>query len=315
MKKPFNSVRLAGYLYDHKLVHKVSGPASKTPGVPFYTGTIDVATDDDCLNIVTVHYTFVPPTNSKGENQLYKTLDNIYNGTYKTVLNSSVDEAYKLRADTSLSLNEFYTDRNGEEELVSAKRNEGGFIHGLNALPTNIDERNLFDVDMVILGVSYVEGDAERDENDYVTVKGAIFDYRKTLMPYEFKVVDKKAMNYFEDLEVSKNHPVFTHLKGRQISSVTRRKITEEGAFGEDYVREVVNSRKEYILHWAAKETYPFDDEDTLTAAELKTMLGERNVYLSNLKQRYHDYKNSKATNAKEPAVVAKNLVDDDWDF
>ena len=88
-------------------------------------------------------------------------------------------------------------------------------------------------------------------------------------------------------------------------------------AFGEDYVREVVNSRKEYILHWAAKETYPFDDEDTLTAAELKTMLGERNVYLSNLKQRYHDYKNSKttATNAKEPAVVAKNLVDDDWDF
>ena len=97
MKKPFNSVRLAGYLYDHKLVHKVSGPASKTPGVPFYTGTIDVATDDDCLNIVTVHYTFVPPTNSKGENQLYKTLDNIYNGTYKTVLNSSVDEAYKLR--------------------------------------------------------------------------------------------------------------------------------------------------------------------------------------------------------------------------
>ena len=44
-------------------------------------------------------------------------------------------------------------------------------------------------------------------------------------------------------------------------------------------------------------------------------MLGERNVYLSNLKQRYHDYKNSKTTNAKEPAVVAKNLVDDDWDF
>ena len=76
MKKPFNSVRLAGYLYDHKLVEKVSGPTSKNPGTTFYTGTIDVATDDECLNIVTVHYSYVTATNAKGENPLFKTLAN-----------------------------------------------------------------------------------------------------------------------------------------------------------------------------------------------------------------------------------------------
>ena len=319
MKKPFNSVRLAGYLYDHKLVEKVSGPTSKNPGTTFYTGTIDVATDDECLNIVTVHYSYVTATNAKGENPLFKTLANIYNGVYKTVVGSGIEDAYKLRVDTALALNDFYVDRNGEEELVSAKRNEGGFIHGLSTLPTSIDERNLFDVDMIITGVTRTEADPERETEEFVTVKGAIFDFRKALLPYDFKVTNKKAMDYFEDLEVSPKSPVFTHLKGRQLSSVVKKTFVEEGAFGEDSVREVVNSRKDYVLHWAAKETYPFDDEETITKEELKKAREDRNTYLADVKKRNDDYKANKGNAIGSTTTVApvdaKAADDDDWDF
>lgn len=40
-----------------------------------------------------------------------------------------VDRATKLRVDSAIGLNEFFSTRTGTEELVSVKRNEGGFVH------------------------------------------------------------------------------------------------------------------------------------------------------------------------------------------
>ena len=47
--------------------------------------------------------------------------------------------ATKFKINSAIGLNEFFSDRSGTEELVSVKRNEGGFIEVVNAL--NEDEK------------------------------------------------------------------------------------------------------------------------------------------------------------------------------
>lgn len=52
-KKSFiNQTHLEGYVYEHKLEDKVSGPNSKNPGTSFINGTLSIATDDELLNVV-----------------------------------------------------------------------------------------------------------------------------------------------------------------------------------------------------------------------------------------------------------------------
>ena len=45
-EKMINKIHIEGYLYQHKLEKKVSGPKSRNPGVEFITGTIEIATDN-----------------------------------------------------------------------------------------------------------------------------------------------------------------------------------------------------------------------------------------------------------------------------
>ena len=135
MKKMTNTTHIEGLLYEHKLELRESGPNSKNPGTKFIMGTVDIATDDACTNIVPVHFTYVTATTAKGAtNATFTTLMNIVDGKYGSVMANGKENAAKLRIDSALGLNEFYTERNGEEELVSAKRNEGGFVHVADAL-------------------------------------------------------------------------------------------------------------------------------------------------------------------------------------
>ena len=50
---------------------------------------------------------------------------------------------------TALDLNDFYTDRDGNETLVSAKRNEGGFVTIVNKLDADETKRNTFEFDFL----------------------------------------------------------------------------------------------------------------------------------------------------------------------
>ena len=59
MMKLKNETHIEGYLYEHALEKKQTGPNSKNPGTDFIAGTISIATDEACLNIVPVHFTYV----------------------------------------------------------------------------------------------------------------------------------------------------------------------------------------------------------------------------------------------------------------
>ena len=256
-------------------------------------------------NIVPVHFTYVTSTFGSGKpNNTYTILENIVNGTFGSYMKDGADKAVKLRIDSAIGLNEFYTDRNGTEELVSAKRNEGGFVHKIDIVDADEKVRNTFKVDMLITCVTHVDADDERNIPEKAIVKGAIFDFRKSLLPVEFSATNPNAMSYFEGLGATQKEPVFTTVWGRQVSETIVRQITTESAFGEDEVREVKNTRRDFVITGAAKEPYIWDDESTITVAELNEAIQKREVDLAAMKKRQDDYKASRAA-AGTPSAAA----------
>lgn len=299
-----NTTHIEGLLYQHALTLKTSGENSKNPGTQFINGTIDIATDDAMVNIVTIHFTYVTAkTKSGSDNATFNTLQNIINGTYGNVTEHGVDKATKLRIDSAIGLNEFFSNRNGTEELVSVKRNEGGFVHVVQTLAADEKTRNTFECDMIITGAKRIEADEERNSPERVIVKGFVFDFRKALLPVEFTALTSGAMDYFEGLEASQKDPVFTKVWGRQVSQITMVKTVEESAFGGQKVTETPRANRDFVITGASVDPYVWDDEGTITKKEFEQCLADRELALADIKKRQDDYNASKAQTQTQAPV------------
>lgn len=299
MKNMINKTHIEGLLYQHSLELKISGPNSKTPGTQFIAGNIEIATDDAGLNIVPIHFSYVTAVTSSGKtNATFGTLMNIIDEKFPSVMKSGKENAAKLRVDSAIGLNEFYADRNGTEELVSAKRNEGGFVHLVDTLNPDEKTRNTFETDMIITSCIRKEANEEKQIPEKVIVRGAIFDFRKALLPIEFSAINPNAMNYFEGLGASNKEPVFTKVWGRQVSETIVRRIEEESAFGAPEIKEITSTRKDFVITGSAKNPYEWDSEESITATELTEAMANRETYLATLKQRSDEYKAQKAAGA-----------------
>lgn len=305
-----NAVHIEGLVYQHDLKKKVSGPNSKNPNTPFINGTLDIATDDALTNIVQVHFSYVTPTTKNGNpNNTYEVLKNIADNVVGNVMANGADKAGKVRIDTSIGVNDFYTNRNGKDELVSAKRNEGGFVHYANN-DMNPDEkaRNTFECDIVLTNVIDVDPNEEAQTEGHVILRGYVFGYGNTLIPVDFIANNPVAMDYFRNLEATPNTPVFTRVKGRQISQTIVTKVTEESAFGEPSVKEVRKNRKAHVVYWAQTEPYLWDDESTITASELTELKAAREVHLAAVKKNQEEYAANKG-NAIPTAPAASASI------
>ena len=295
MRNMVNRCHIEGYVYEHKLEKRVSGENSKNPGTEFIMGTLSVATDEECLNIVPVHFTYVTATTAKGNaNATYGVLKNIIDGVIGNVMDNGKEKAGKVRIDSAIGLNEFYSDRNGTEELVSAKRNEGGFVHTVDVLTPEEKARNTFEVDMLITNVRTVEADEERGYAAKVIVRGCIFDFRKAILPVEFSVTNEEGMAYFEGLDASPKTPVLTKVWGRQISQTVVNQREEESDWGEANVQTSSFTRRDWVIVGSNPEHYEWDTDETITAKELTDAMANREVYLASIKKRQDEYKASR---------------------
>lgn len=301
MKKILNSVYLEGRIYAHDLTVKtVQNEQSKNFGKEFIAGNLEVAVDEDGLNVIPVHFTYVTEiTNSGAKSSQYTALKRIMdeNKTWTVV---GKDAAQKVSINSAIALNDFY---NQNDELISAKQNEGGFITFINELkPEN--KRNRFDTDIVITGVSIVEADEEKDIKEHAVIKGAIFNFRKELLPVEYTILDKDGIKYFEDLGATNAEPVFTRVWGN-INCITKTTVqTEESAFGEAAVRTYERKVKEWQVTGSPKTPYDFGDEKILTAEELRKAVQDREVHLADVKKRAEEYK-AQRTSAPAAAQTA----------
>ena len=310
MKKMINTERIEGRIYQHNLVKKtVQNQASQNFGKEFISGNIEVAVDEEGLVVIPVHFTYVvETTNSGNKNATYTNLDRIINGG-KTWVTDGKDDALKVRIDTALALNDFY---NQNDELVSAKTNEGGFVTIVNEL-NDPAERNRFSVDMVITSVTVVDTDANGNSiTPYANVRGAIFNFRNDLLPMEFKVKNDKGIQYFEGLGASNSNPVYTKVWGNIISETSTTTQEVESAFGEPAVRTYKNTNKEWVITGTAKVPFDFGDENILTAEELTKAAQNREVYLADVKKRADEYKMNRAagTTTTAPATTATKTAD-----
>ena len=308
MKKTFiNTTHIEGWVYDHKLELKQSGEKSKNPGTEYITGVVNIATDDACLNVVPVHFAYTTAITAKNKpNATFNALKSIIDGA-PCVTKDGKDAAMKLRIDSAIGLNEWFQDG---KDLVSTKRNEGGFVHVVDAIDEVEANRNTFECDMIINGVRTMEADAEKNLPAKVIVKGVIFDYRKAILPVEFSVTSAGGMKYFERLDVSPRTPLFTKVWGRQLSQTVRTEVREESAFGEDSVRVRESSRKDFVITGTAREKYAWDDETTILASDLDEMNAAREVYLATKKQQDEEYRASKGNSTATATGKA-----DDYQF
>lgn len=304
MKYKQNSERIEGRIYQHDLAIKtVQNQSSQNFGKEFIAGTLEVAVDDAGLNVIPVHFTYVTEVTSKGQtNRTFTVLKKIIDEG-KTIITDGMDEATKVRIDTALALNDFYTN---DDSLVSIKTNEGGFVTIINEL-SGENERNTFSADMVITGVTRVEADEEKNiKEDYVTVKGAIFNFRGDLLPLEFIVKNAGGMKYFEDLGASNSEPVYTKVWGRINCETKTTIVEEESAFGEAAVKKYERKTKEWVITGTAKVPYEFGDEEILTGEELTKAMQAREVMLADIKKRSEEYKAQKAAGNIDSAHKAQ---------
>lgn len=306
-----NKTHIEGVLYQHSLELKVTGKDSKNPGTEYITGNVEIATDNAGVNIVPVHFTYVTAVTSKGKtNATFNVLKDIIDGKHGATMEVGAENAVKLRIDSAIGLNEFYSEKNGKEELVSVKRNEGGFVHVTSSLNEDENSRNTFETDIIITNATRVEANDEKQTPEKVIIRGVIFNFRKDILPIEFSVLNPNGMDYFEGLGASGKEPVFTRVKGRQISETVVKTIEEESAFGEAFVREVKTSRKDYVVVWGQNIPYEWDSEETITAAELTELVAKRETDLAAMKARMDEYKASKnkANAAAAPKAGAFNF-------
>lgn len=303
MRKNINQVRLQGRLYQHNLVIKqVQNQASPNVGKDFISGEIEIATDEQGLNIVPVHFTFVTAETKNGTTSpTFTVLKSIIDGA-ATWTKDGKDAALKLKVDTALALNDFYAN---DGQLVSTKRNEGGFV----TVVTNLcdeKERNVFTADIIITNISHVDADPAKNIIEHTAIHGAIFDFKNAILPMDFTVENPAGMKYFESLEVTGSEPCYTKIWGKIKCETIVASTTEESAFGEAAVRTYERKNKSWVVTGAATEAYEFGAENVITTEELQKAIQDRNTYLASVKQRADEYKASKAAPAAAPSAPAK---------
>lgn len=315
MRKTINKEHVEGYIQEHSLeIKTVQNTESANYGKEFIRGSLDIATSDDGMNVVTVDFTYVQPTwpakNGKPErtNDTYVALKKIIDEG-KTVVVDGIENATKVRIDTSLATNSFYTNRNGEEQLVEAKKNDGGFVHIVTGALAEEKARNTFEVDMLITGTKLVEADEERHiSEDYLEISGYVFNFRNDIQPVVLTCHNPGGINYFESLEASKSNPTFTKVWGNITSTNIVSQTTEESAWGEPVIKEYTRKKKEWVITGTAKEPYELGDSEVgITGQELKDAEAARATLLAAEKERYDQYQAQKAAgNAGGVAVSAK---------
>ena len=282
MRKNINTEHIEGRVYQHSLELKESGPNSKNPGTKYISGNLNIAVDEDGMNVITIHFTYVTAITSKGnKNSTFTTLNKIIDNPENTWITGGKDNAFKVKVDTALALNDFYAN---DGTLVSAKRNEGGFVSFVNEL-CPIEDRNTFQMDMVINRVQRVEADEEKGiKEDYLKLCGAVFNFKNDLLPVEFIVKNVTGIVYFENLDISPKNIIYTKVWGHINNQVLKTQKVEESAFGDTFVIPQERQIREWVVTGTAKVPYDFGDESVLTEKELTVAMQSREAYLADVK-------------------------------
>lgn len=273
-----NSVSIRGYVFSTRNLEK---RVSKK-GVEYIGGTLNVATDDQALNVVPVNFTYVTATYKNGNpNTTYQYLESVINGEVKT-FEAVGTEAGRVRIDGDIEVNDWIS---REGEMTSNKRVRGSFIHALNASEPIGDSPATFECDM--LAQSAVERES-RDGSTYLEVRGFVFNYRGDLIPVNFSVTSEGGRQFFENEDISPASPYFGKVWGDIKSTIVVSKH-EVDASNVGFGTQRVETTSSTIRTWeiAGANVNLGMGEDTITTDELKAADERRQQTLADVRARY----------------------------
>ena len=304
MKKQINKVEIQGYVFEQNLaLSKVKNTESKNFGKDFIQGNLQIATDEEGLNVVTVHFTYVSPLTNKGTpNNTFKVLKDIMAGPQW--IKDGKEKALKVKIQTAIALNEF-PDKQGKR--ITSKRCEGGFVNIVSSLTDDITKRCTFTTDMVITRVSHVDA-SEKIKEDFTRVSGYIFNFRNEIIPITYSVRNPLGMKFFEEnLDgVTEAEPVYTKVWGKIINTVNKTPNVIESAFGgeENSLVEIQETPiKDWIIIGTSKVPYEFNDEKTITQDEIVKALQDREVKWAETVKNREEYLASQQEKQNNPIV------------
>jgi hypothetical protein len=314
MKKMVNEVRVIGRLYSSELKEAtVQNKESSVFGKNYINGTINIATDEDNLNVIPITFTFVTETTKKGgPNPTYVNLKKIMNDeSIKTVSKDGKDAATIVEVRGSqLSVDDRYNTTTNEFKAWT--NNSGGFVSfkNKNDLPAAEEDRNSFDADIVITSFNRVPEDTEKNITEHGIVHGAIFSYNNSILPIDFKVTSSGGMDYFESLGVSNSNPVFTKVHGMVINNRIVTQVEENSAFGKPIINTSVKTTRDWVITSAIENPYDFGAEGVLTTEELTKAMQDREIHLAKVKQDAEEYAAKKENNSNNgPTAPAIGTV------
>ena len=294
MRNNKNIVYVEGYVYNFSLFANVAGPNSKNPGQEYINGTVNIATDEDGINIVSVRYTYVTPTWKSGkENETYTILKALLDGA-PIWEKDGKDKATKLRIQGDVEVNDFMG-RDGN--MVETKQVRGGFTHYAN--DGFRDKRNNFETDMLITGTNLVEVE---NGNDYMQISGYVFNFRNDFIPVTYSLTNEAGIKYFESLDISMNNPYYVYVWGKIVSTTQRVEHQVETAWGAPQVEYTTRTLRMWEMEGCAPEPYEFNDESTITLAEMKQGLENREQQKAEAKARQEARNNSAAGQSGFPS-------------
>lgn len=293
-----NNVSVRGYVFSHTLQERDS---TRNPGEKIIMGIVNVATDDDALNVVPVNFFVNEKTKAGKTNATFTNLHQIIaeNKTYE----ECGTNAARVRIQGAIDVNDFYG-RDGQ--LVTGKRVRGSFLHFLNAgeaISSDKVPATSFEADVLLQAA--VESESN-DGSDYVSLRGFAFNYRGDVLPVTFSVQSEGGKNFFLGEDISAANPYFGKVWGNIKSTVVVSEQEEDSAktaFGAPQVHETSRT----FRTWEVVGANVNEDlgEDTITQAELTQKMGERNARLADLAARTQNQNNTATGRAGFPASAA----------
>lgn len=293
-----NNVSVRGYVFSHTLQERDS---TRNPGEKIIMGIVNVATDDDALNVVPVNFFVNEKTKAGKTNATFTNLHQIIaeNKTYE----ECGMNAARVRIQGAIDVNDFYG-RDGQ--LVTGKRVRGSFLHFLNAgeaISSDKVPATSFEADVLLQAA--VESESN-DGSDYVSLRGFAFNYRGDILPVTFSVQSEGGKNFFLGEDISAANPYFGKVWGNIKSTVVVSEQEEDSAktaFGAPQVHETSRTFRTWEVVGA--NVNEGLGEDTITQAELTQKMGERNARLADLAARTQNQNNTATGSAGFPASAA----------
>lgn len=317
-EKFLNKTTVSGYIFNlegstdwDKLQHRVTGENSKNPGQDYISGVISIATDDEALNVVQVHFSFVTPewgkTGKKNPNYdfLLDLIERQENGTLKTFEKYKTD-AEKITVTGDLSLNEFV---DKEDNFVSVKQLRGTFIGNMSARDTM---GAFFDLEALVSNVALREVE---DGDDYMNISGYAFNFRNELLPIQLTVRVPGGIQFFENADISNKNPFLGKLSGQVVSNIITVAKDESDLDGFGEAKPTTRSIRAWDVV-SARKTMEFGEEDDLTLEEMKKLVADRAEHEAEVRKQIEERKAARGDGFDAaPKKTTKKVEADDDDI